>query len=174
MSRSILTTRRSSSRSNRDDDEEEDDEEHGTGHDPTSLWYFLTIHRNTILHPYIRYMKFKNRIQQRKLSEGRVLQQPQQQQPQCHPNNTHYYHPSYETSIPSVPIAAAAAAVPSAAAAVMVKNSSTEKRTADNDALNKKRKAMLTTHPDHNRPPLLEPTVPHQPPSDDPKRFKEI
>lgn len=172
MSRSILTTRRSSSsRSNRDD-EEEDEEEHGTGHDPTSLWYFLTIHRNTILHPYIRYMKFKNRIQQRRLSEGRVPQQQQQQQQQCHPNNTYYHPPPYETSFPSVPIAAAAA-VPSAATAVNEKNSSAEKRTADNDALNKKRKAILTTHLDYNRP-LSEPTVPHQPPSDDPKRFKEI
>lgn len=31
--------------------------------DPTALWYFLTIHRNSILHPLIRFLKWKNAVQ---------------------------------------------------------------------------------------------------------------
>jgi hypothetical protein len=30
--------------------------------DPTALWYFLTIHRDSILHPLIRFLKWKNAI----------------------------------------------------------------------------------------------------------------
>ena len=31
--------------------------------DSTALWYFLTIHRNSILHPLIRFLKWKNAVQ---------------------------------------------------------------------------------------------------------------
>lgn len=33
--------------------------------DPTALWYFLTIHRDSILHPMIRFLKWKNAIEEK-------------------------------------------------------------------------------------------------------------
>jgi len=53
--------------------------------DPTALWYFLTIHRDSILHPLIRYLKWKNtmkknRIEKNRGDAGRQQQQQQQQQ----------------------------------------------------------------------------------------------
>ena len=33
--------------------------------DPTALWYFLTIHRDSILQPLIRYLKWKNFIRKK-------------------------------------------------------------------------------------------------------------
>ena len=33
--------------------------------DPTALWYFLTIHRDSILHPLIRYLKWKHTLEKK-------------------------------------------------------------------------------------------------------------
>ncbi len=33
--------------------------------DPTALWYFLTIHRDSILYPLVRFLKWKNAIQEK-------------------------------------------------------------------------------------------------------------
>ncbi|OEU10932.1 hypothetical protein FRACYDRAFT_271017 [Fragilariopsis cylindrus CCMP1102] len=65
----------------------------GDSGDPTSLWYFLNIHRNSILHPYVRYMKWKNMILRRRKKEkedaalsvasaAAVITTSRQQQPQ--------------------------------------------------------------------------------------------
>lgn len=58
--------------------------------DPTALWYFLTIHRDSILHPLIRYLKFKNAIKEKRILragktrtiEGNCSQLREQQQHQ--------------------------------------------------------------------------------------------
>jgi len=58
--------------------------------DPTALWYFLTIHRDSILHPLIRYLKWKDAIHEknrvnagttRKIVESRGHCRGQQEQP---------------------------------------------------------------------------------------------
>jgi len=57
--------------------------------DPTALWYFLTIHRDSILHPLVRFMKWKNAIEEknrnntersRAVVADSVLSREQQQQ----------------------------------------------------------------------------------------------
>merc|ERR1712087_1078181 len=59
------------------------------GDDPTALWYFLTIHRDSILHPLVRFMKWKNAIEEknrnstersRAVVADSVLSREQQQQ----------------------------------------------------------------------------------------------
>jgi len=61
--------------------------------DPTALWYFLTIHRDSILHPLIRYLKWKNAIEQKNRmnaettivgNRGHLTEQQQQQVLQGH------------------------------------------------------------------------------------------
>jgi len=61
--------------------------------DPTALWYFLTIHRDSILHPLSRYLKWKNSINEKNRvnaettktiagNRGHGREQQQQQQKQ--------------------------------------------------------------------------------------------
>ena len=36
--------------------------------DPTALWYFLTIHRDSILHPLTRYLQWKNIVKKNSIN----------------------------------------------------------------------------------------------------------